>query len=355
MSDDNYLRYKYDSIIAHAITCILYVTEELSSNILRKDIRNFVHPMKDLMRKDRRQKDNNDGYIPSEAKISATIRQLLEWNWIERRESNKINSDEENAKTLRQIPKVSYSLSHEARFATDIGIWPGEDFQLEDAFHAVISSAAIGWDYIIWDKQLGRAKKINIEGTSTEEIKYRHDHNNITIGKYQRFSNAEIDRAIEIALERKIIQKKIIDNFVKYVIVENLSEFVSFCWRSLFMSTIGLVENMLVFKKIPKKSMDYQIIFSWFSKFHDISKVNEIIKRCYMRRTEYSKTERQELLVILKQQMKRNSLLKKEALDIYDKNIKAKDKGNFHNLRDAIIRYVCPETISDIAERIIPS
>lgn len=306
------------------------------------------------MRKTRRETDKNTSYTPSPAKVSATINQLLEWEWLERRDSIDIDN-EGNKKGLKGLSKVFYSLSQEATFAFEIGLNPDEDFKLEDAFHLVLSSAAIGWDYIVWDEDLEKVKVVNIEGTFAPDIIFRQDHHNTTISKYKRFTKLEIQRAIEIVLEKKMIQKKIIDNVIKYIVVENLRDFISFCWKTLFWHTWVLVQNVIVLKRILKRSEEYQIFFSWFSKFHDSKRANDILVRCSQRRTTQTKEGRLYLLKIVKEQLEKVSLLKKEAYDIYEKNVDSEDIKNFAYLKEAVIRYTCPENVMAAVNSIITS
>lgn len=355
MTTSNANRYKYDSYIQSEISSILYVNGEVSSNQLRRGIQEMVSEEKNRMRKTRRKKDKNIGYTPSGSKVTATINQLLEWNWIERRESNHKDYYEGKAILTNPIPKVFYSLSEDARFAIDIGIGPHEDFHLEDAFHAVVSSAAIGWDYYEWDEKLRMGNIVNIEGTSIEDIKNRRHHLYTTIGKFPRFSKLEIQRAIEIALIKEIIQKKVIGNDVKYVIVENLSKFVRFCWRSLFRSTMELVQHMFLIKRLSNKSEEYKVIFSWLSRFYSTKSIKDrIITHNANRRTFY-KEEHKENLKVVKDQLDEVVSLKKEAFIIYEKSIGSTNIRKFKDLKEAVIRYVCPEDVLDAVRKIVSS
>jgi hypothetical protein len=315
----------------------------------------MVSEEKHRMRKTRRKKDKNIGYTPSGSKVTATINQLLEWNWIKRRESNHEVSDKENTRIRNPISKVFYSLSEEARFAIDIGIDPHEDFHLEDVFHVVVSSAAIGWNYYEWDKNLRKCNIVNIEGTSVEDIKKRRYHIDVTIGKFPRFSKLEIQRAIEIALIKGIIKKKVIGNDVKYVIVENLSEFVCFCWRSLFRSTIKLVQDMFLIKRLSNKSEEYKVIFSWLSRFYSTESIKDRIITYNANRRTFSKEEHKENLKVVKDQLDEIVRLKKEAFIIYDKSIGNTNIEKFNNLKKSTIRYVCPKDVLDAVKKIVNS
>lgn len=350
--------YKYDPLIEQAITAILYVKGESSSNDLRKDIKEMVSIYEDRRRKNRRETDKNKTYTPSPAKVKATMNQLLKWRWLERREIVNKNNIKEDRNIIKGLPVVLYSLSQEARFATDIGINADEDFQLEDAFHLVISSATIGWDYVRRDEELKRAKIVNIEGTTLIEMLRRRDHYNITLHKYPRyhgFTEPEIQRAIDIALEKGLIQKKIIDDDIKYIIVDDLREFISFCWRTLFVKTRTLVRNMFVLKRLLKKSKEYQIFVSWLSKFQDKDQINDFLIKCNYDRRGYSRKEKQELLQIVKKQLEEINRLKLEAITIYEDIRPKKDLEKFSNLREAVIRYTCPENVLDSVTTIINS
>ncbi|MDR4491933.1 MAG: hypothetical protein R2685_13705 [Candidatus Nitrosocosmicus sp.] len=354
----NYAKcYKYDPLIEDAITSILYVYGELPSNKLRRDIQEMVSLYDDKMRKSRREKDKNKTYTPSPAKVSATINQLLKWRWLERRELMNKKTDKDNDK-LKGLPKVLYSLSQEARFVTDIGISANQDFQLEDAFHLVVSSATIGWDYVRRDEKSKRAKIITIEGTTVIEMLNRRDHYNITLHKYPRypgFTEPEIQRAIDIALEKGIIQKKIIDDDIKYIIIDNLREFISLCWRSLFVKTRTLVRNMFVLKRLLKKSNEYQIFISWLSKFQDDDQIRDFLINCNDSRKRYTKAERQELLQTIKKQLAEVNEQKSKAIAIYENIRHQKDLQKISNLKEAVFRYTCPENILNSINTIIDS
>ena len=67
------MRYIFDSFIAGKITEIL-VSNELSYNKLYSQIKDVVKLEKDKMRKNRRETDKNNFYVPSSAKISITLK-----------------------------------------------------------------------------------------------------------------------------------------------------------------------------------------------------------------------------------------------------------------------------------------
>ena len=135
----NYYRYRSDSWIENIVTEILFNSKEMSSNLLRKVVRLYVVNYRDGMRKKRREDDKNTVYTPSEAKISASIAQLLTWKWIERKE---VQGDTE--KNPKGLSKVYYSLSREARTAYEIGFSPEENYMLKDLYQMILRTASMG-------------------------------------------------------------------------------------------------------------------------------------------------------------------------------------------------------------------
>ena len=98
--------YIYDRYIGSQITYLLILNNEMSSNKLRLAIREHAS---DFRGRTEERKTETNAMPPSQAKISATIEQLLEWQWLQRREEQ-----------VGGIKWVFYSLTEKAKFCHSI-------------------------------------------------------------------------------------------------------------------------------------------------------------------------------------------------------------------------------------------
>jgi len=208
------MRYVSDWLIEDKITQILIENNELSSNRLRLAIKESVSYHTERKRKNKRENDGNSDYVPSEAKISATIKQLLEWQWLQRREEH-----------IGGLKKVFYSLSEYAKFGFSIAMNPKESHRLRDAYQMILKVLAGNGTFItprygiLWIDVVPRIIEIGEMYSPLDKFVLDFVH--------KKYLMKELERAFNEALKDGVIENRLINNEIRYAIIDGLKKFVN--------------------------------------------------------------------------------------------------------------------------------
>lgn len=338
------MRYIYDPLIADRITEILYSLNELSSNKLRIAIKEVVKSEKYRMRKNKRDGDRNDHYVPSPAKISITLEKLTEWQWIEKRNDS-----------VGKLKKVFYCLSEDGKFGTRIGLKPQDIYRLKDVYQWILRTATLGIYTPIWDKDVkNKCTGKIIVGTSIDDILNLQDYLMVGNFSHRNFTRQEVERGFTEALSEESIEKKLIDNEIRYVINGQLKEFVSSCWNALYRVTSLLVEHTLILRKMPKEDPNYKNLKKWLVALHGEKSTSKIIADCNDKRRQYAKPkDKLTLLEDIESKLDKVPKWREQVLGMYKNNTNNETALKFENLKKSLMHYTYPDYIMDAVKNVL--
>jgi hypothetical protein len=336
------MRYVSDWLIEDIITQLLIDNTELSSNKLRLAIKENVSYYAERKRKNRREKDRNVGYVPSPAKISATIKQLLEWQWLQRREEQ-----------VGGLKKVFYSLSEYAKFGFSIAMNPKDSYKLRVAYQMILRSTASSIFEWVWDTAF---KKDGVSETMEESmpvIYLMKERRILDKFKPRKFLLSEIERAFTEAFKDGVIEKKPVNNEIKCVINNRLKRFINDCWEMLYFKTEDIVKNVIIWKKIPKNNSAYEKIHGWLVDLHGDEYASNFFRNCQIERKNYTKkADKKKLEEIIKEQLDNHSKLKERIIARYEKDIDNEATAKFKDIKESVLHYTSPSYVIEAVDSI---
>lgn len=341
-------RYKYDEWLALHINYVLYMHGQLSSNQLRLKIRQQVANQKENMRKQQRDADKNSGYTPSESKITVTMDQLQEWDWIERKEAAK------NTVTGKGLPKVYYSLSEQARFCTINDILPSESFMLKDLYQMILRTAATGIYSVIWDSEVGISRLSRTIGTTVEDIYLKRDDILLANFKHRNYLRKEVEYVFDYTIKKDIIRKEMINNEIRYIINPLLKEFVNTAWKTLYFSTLQLVRSTFILNGF-KKDPNNKFLYNWLKSLNSKDHVENILNECRQERRKYSKQEFNETFRFVKDRLLDIARLKDNLVASHEKNTGETNPIDLIKTKESVLYHVCPDFILESVKNVIES
>ena len=335
------MRYIYDPLIADTITEILSRENKLSSNELRRAIKDKVKYRKERMRKNKREKDRKDYYTPSPAKISITLEELQELDWIYK-----------NNTQFGKLNKVFYFLTENGKFGYNIGLKPKEGYRLKDAYQWVLRTATLGIHTPVWDKNIKYkfTGKI-ILGTSVEDLLHKQDY--LVMGNFahRRFHIQELERGFAEAIEEGAIEKKLIENKIRYVINDRLKKFVFGCWNTLYIGTRYLIEETLMLKRFSKKDphyVSYEKFKEWLIYLHGERFTKELIIACNDSRKKLNKPKDKQILFDdIKATLANVIKSKIQIIDRFERENNKETSVKFENIKASLMYYTCPDYVMD--------
>jgi hypothetical protein len=339
-------RYKYDPIMASMMTALLYDYERLSSNELRRKIREDMYDYTEARRKTKRSTDRNSGYTPSESKISATVEELVKRKWIERNDT----SDPRNS-NFRGLSKVFYSLSEYARFAASLGSSPNEYYLIGDLYQMILRAAALGIHSWTWDKEFGINRLTRTEGTTIDDIYLKKDALLFANFNHRSFIIQEIEPTLEDALKKNIVRKKLINHEVRYVINPVLKDYVATAWWKLYPNTLNLVKHVFILKGFSKKDPMIKEIYQWLFRTNDEVHVNNLIQK-WREEKRMSKDERIKRIDNIQKFLDIVITIKNKLLFEFE-NKTDKESLEFDKVRKSVLSYACPDYLVAVVRDII--
>jgi len=338
----------YDSLIADKLTEILWSKEKLSYSKLRLAVNEAVKFEKDRMRKKKRDSDKNNYYVPSNSKISTTLMQLVELKWIDQKE------DTLSKKTLKE---VYYSLSETGKFGYHIGLKPDERYRLSDAYQTVLRTATL--DILSMQRYTNKGGhpqiKIKvIKGTSKDDILYKRDH--VASGNFdhRNFKEEEIERVFTEALNEASIQKRLINNEIRYVINDVLEEFITKCWRTLYAYIFLIIQNIIKLKRFSSNDPAYKKIHEWLIYMHEEEYILALIEYRKDERNKYRKSkDKQKLLKDTKSALANVIEERDKIMTVYIIDNNSETATKYKNLMKSVLHYTYPEYIIDAIKNIL--
>jgi len=345
---------KSTELVDDAIDFLLCEYPSLSSNQLRKEIRKFLYKNKQLMRKTRRDTDQNSGYVPSESTISSSVEHLLKMGWIQREESAQPRSKE-----FRGLNKVFYSLTEEAKFAQEIGLSPDELYILKDAYQMIIRTATTGIIFRQWDESLKIDKATRRSGTSVSDIVSKKDQWLLGNFNHRNFIEQDIEPMIEDAYQKKILLlDSITDGKKRYRINPRLKEFVYDCWNRLHLLTRALVVKLFILKKVRRKDPNYENyrkLHTWLATLYDEKYVSTVIlDKSSNERGKYRTRESKEILAHkIRKELDSLEKLREELIKMYEKNNNSDTLPPFNKVKESVLYYTCPVYVTKIIRNIV--
>ncbi len=339
-------RYRYDEWLALHIASVLHMNKGLTSNQLRQKVRQQVSDSKENMRKQKREKDNNSGYSPSESKITVTIEQLIEWNWVERKEASK------NSVTGKGLPKVYYSLTDLARFCGFNGILPSESYMLSDLYQMILRTAATGIYQTVWDQQMKINRLSRTLGTSVEDIYLRKDVMRMANFTHQKYLRKEVEYVFDDMIKRDIIRRELINNEIRYIINPLLKEFIETAWEYLYFRTLRLAWYTFILNGL-KKDLNYKNLYKWLISLNSKDYVENILIECRKEKGKYNKKKFNQTLLFVKKRLIDVEQTKGDLIASYEKDIEKVSPQDLIKTKKSVLFYVCPDFLIESVKNVV--